>query len=380
MKEGTTWTDQELDALFQDAAARENIPPFQDEFWDEMEAMLPAKKKRIGFIWWGAASLLIVSLGVTGALLLTDSNSKTQNQLASKHAPPPKTDESHQNVQSTDVVETVPVNNAMDVQPLKTVRYAGIQASFVQSAAPQSGFDTGKSTCGGLSPKDEVSNIDNAVLGTKRPLFTSTRTLNSVGGSKYNTGIPLYAEVALGFGQSYRRAEYSSNWMPQIRIGAGLYSEIGGMELNAGLAFRAELPDNITYEMINSYSPGVDSKTTVDIKRLYSLEFPLYMGGKFGRNSIGGVMIPGIQMRFSGVRTVYENSQVKSRDEISGRTFESKTMTMEMGIRYCYSLNENIQLTSSFTMDVVRPFQSEEYLGDVKQYPATFFVGLRRTF
>ncbi len=381
MKEGTTWTDQELDALFQDAAARENIPPFQEAFWDEMEAMLPAKKKRIGFIWWGAASFLMVSLGIAGAILLTNANPDGETTRVAKQIGHETNNSGDQHVDNNEIAKSdVSVDVTRHYFP-ETGGKNNNQSSPYQEET-QYRTDGGSASCGGGAPKNSVEKVeeaDLADLGYKQPLFTAPKTLNAVRGSKYSSGLPLYAEIGLGFGQSYRQAEYSSNWMPQIRAGLGLYREIGGMELNAGFAFRAELPDNITYEMINSTS-STDIRTTVDINRLYSLEFPLYMGGKFGRSSIGGMMIPGIQMRFSGVRTVYQNSQITSRDEISGRTFESKTMTMEMGLRYTYSLNENVQLTSSFTLDVVRPFQSDEYLGDVKQYPATFFVGLRRTF
>lgn len=379
MKEGTTWTDQELDALFQDAAAHESIPPFQDAYWTEMEAMLPTKKKRVGFIWWGAASLLIISLGVTGAVLLTDSDPNTQVQQAAKQSVDSKTKTDENNSQIAAADEVAITNNTTVVESAVVETNGSDKRNpVVQPQVVQSGLGSDHVSFG-TAPLKKEDDSETAVLNAKEPLFTSPKTLNAVGGSKYDTGIPLYAEIGLGFGQSYRTVQYASNWMPQIRVGAGLYREIGNMELNAGLAFRAELPDNITYEMT---SPGLayDTRVRTDIKRLYSVEFPLFMGGKFGRSTLGATMIPGIQMRYSGLQTVYIDEMLKSRNEVSGRRFESKTMTMEMGARYTYSLNENVQLTSSFTLDVVRPFQSEEFLGEVKQYPATFFVGLKRTF
>ena len=46
MNQNHNISDQELDALFKEAAGASGVPAFEDSFWNEMEAMLPKKKRK----------------------------------------------------------------------------------------------------------------------------------------------------------------------------------------------------------------------------------------------------------------------------------------------------------------------------------------------
>jgi hypothetical protein len=56
------WSDDEVDKLFQESSSQLNVP-YQDSFWDEMEALLPAVQKSrrgIGWIWGGFMTCLLL--------------------------------------------------------------------------------------------------------------------------------------------------------------------------------------------------------------------------------------------------------------------------------------------------------------------------------
>lgn len=58
------WNDEEIDKLFQESASQLNVP-YQDSFWEEMEALLPAApKSRRGIAWiWGGFMTCILLIG-----------------------------------------------------------------------------------------------------------------------------------------------------------------------------------------------------------------------------------------------------------------------------------------------------------------------------
>jgi hypothetical protein len=56
-----TWKDEDIDKLFQEAS-KEKTFEFKEEYWDEMESMLPKKKRKFPFIWIFSSILMSVSI------------------------------------------------------------------------------------------------------------------------------------------------------------------------------------------------------------------------------------------------------------------------------------------------------------------------------
>lgn len=61
------WTDEEIDKIVQDAAGKLEVP-YQDEYWEEMEALLPVKSKKRVF-WW-MFSALFAFIGISSMLFM----------------------------------------------------------------------------------------------------------------------------------------------------------------------------------------------------------------------------------------------------------------------------------------------------------------------
>lgn len=390
MSQNSHFSDQDLDTLFKEAADQVAAPAFDDAYWAEVESMLPVKKRK-GIIFWFTVGGIPVVLGIIGLSLF--GWTRNEQSLAQK----PTTQQTPQNLFSVSdkVSESLaPVSNMPEA------------SKPVKQQYQLSNFEKHKNTSTGniehtvlnpteiLNPKiavpaPEMQSVPNSEgtqtfdvkgndrsLGRKAMIFTTPVTLNDVGmDRKMNRSLPIYIDFALGYGQSYRQIAFENNWMSQFKIGAGIYTGIGNMSLTAGIDLRAEVPGNLS----RVTSDATVSNVT-NMRGIYSLEFPLYAGGSWGRSSLGALMVPGIQLGYSGTNARYENTTLVSRNQVVGTIPDSKSLTMEFGARYGYALTERVQFAASMNVDVLRPFQSDTYSGEVKKLPVSFFLGLRRTF
>lgn len=389
MSDNRNMTDAELDALFKNAENATPVPAFDDAFWGEMEAMLPEKKRVGAFFWWASSAALVAGIAVLVTIYgfnnETDKENsiakttRTNHQKATDNASTPRNKEFN-NLNEAET--TSPIANVNSAE--KNTKVNNVHVNPLIEVEDPVLVNEDKSL-DELNPtvaesKEPIFVDDQIQLGKRIGFYTAPFVLNDIAvDRKLSSGLPLYTEFSIGFGQSYKRIEFSNNWATQFRLAAGLTKEVPGMQLSVGLALRAEMPNNLS--SIKSELYGSETKSTVnDYRGLYSLEFPLEAAGKFGRNALGLFMVPGIQLGYTGNSSYYQNDVLMNRERTSGNLSNAKTMTMECGLKYSYDLSEHLQFTGSCTFDMVRPFQSTYYQGENQDYPVTFFLGLRRKF
>lgn len=411
MKGNEQLTDAELDALFKEADAKQAVPAFDDAFWGEVEAALPKKTRRGGFFWISSgAACLLVATGTIFFFMQEYGAAKTSTVAKTAEATTISADDTKTtpaDVSETPVTENNQKNTTAEIAPTPVQTTTGVNGGAPQRTPKTIAMPTT------LSQNEIVERVNEAPVVVEKTnpvavepamtateesqwsltrkgfLFTAPVALNDVARTPGKPFSHWYTEFGVGYGQSYKYIEFGDNWMSQFRFAGGLYQEIGNMELSAGIALRAELPNNIRSIQsangtdVNAGSGSGNSNQLVNERQyrgLYSIEFPMTISGRMGRSTLGGILIPGIQMGYSGISTTVQNDQVVQRERIAGSVPESKTMTMELGAKYMYALTERLNLTGTCTFDVVRPFQSTYYTGESRNYPVTFFVGLRRTF
>jgi len=408
MNDNKNITDTELDALFKNAEAAGSVPAFDDAFWTEMEAMLPAKK-RVGVIfWWTSGAALVLGIAILIGVTQFDHEvafargrhlapAEVENQdngsTDQKTVTPNENDESvsanDHDITEKNSMKTRSITSISSPAPLRErtqIRNKNKTGSFQGNddipeknvvETPSIAFNPADSNEKTETPKTEYTFAANADLTKKGFVFTEPIVLNDVQVDRSTgNGFPIYSEFAIGYGQSYKRITFSNNWATQFRFTVGLTKEVPGMQLSAGLALRAEMPNNLSYVRTENGS----TSSVNEYRGLYSVEFPMEAMGKFGRNGLGLLFVPGIQLGYTGNRSYYQNSELMTRERSSGTMESAKTMTMECGLKYAYDISEYLQFTSSCTFDMVRPFQSAYYQGDNQDYPVTFFVGLRKKF
>lgn len=106
-----SWTDKEIDQLFKESAEGVSFN-YSDEYWKEMEAMLPQKKKK-DFLWFftAFAFLGLVSLGFFRSVNPLDTN--VANQLVATNT------STESNQQSTSENETLESSSFEEIQKNK---------------------------------------------------------------------------------------------------------------------------------------------------------------------------------------------------------------------------------------------------------------------
>src|SRR6218665_3259248 len=405
MSNNRNMTDAELDALFKNADSAGSVPAFDEKFWTEVETMLPAKKRGGGILWWTSGAALVVGIIVLlainpfsndvepGKQSHTAKNNNAQKEYISANSNNQANDELENYSATTSSERTNSEDKVENQLPAQENRIANSgqnpnnknQNSIDKEISnvkihPVNPVMTQNDKTVNPSSAD-ASDLSYTELDKHRFLFTAPVVLNDVEVDRAKKSkLPLYTEFAVGYGQSYKRIEFSNNWATQFRLTVGLTKEVPGMQLSAGLAFRAEMPNNLSYVKTETSSLSTPKSYVSEYRGLYSVEFPMEAGGRFGRNSLGLFFVPGIQLGYTGNKSYYENNELISRERESGAISDAKTMTMECGLKYAYDISEYLQFTGSCTFDMVRPFQSTYYQGDNENYPVTFFVGLRRKF
>ncbi len=386
MSDNKNITDTELDALFKNADAAGAVPAFDEAFWTEMEGMLPAKKRRGVIFWWTSGAALVAGI----ALFIGISQLNRERSLAGRGEHVPTRTENQENISSDERAVTpiedkeasveMPSMASVPNKVRENVQQPDLNDIQNQDAVNQTNSDLSQNKLDNTVSKTETPVLDEVNLSARDFVFTAPVVLNDVYVDRSTTsGLPVYTEFAVGYGQSYKRIAFSNNWATQFRFTVGLTKEVPGMQLSAGLALRAEMPNNLSYVRTENGSNGVNTSVS-EYRGLYSVEFPMEALGKFGRNGLGLLFVPGIQLGYTGNKSFYQNADLISRERASGNIESAKTMTMECGLKYAYNISEHLQFTSSCTFDMVRPFQSSYYQGDNQDYPVTFFVGLRKKF
>lgn len=391
MKDYRKYTDEELDQLFREAHAQEEASPvsYTEDFWSEMEALLPAEEKprrRLVFWWYAAAGLLLLG-GVFVAF------SPFGNTLRSSQ----KVDSLHSSVSGTPP-EIKPSNVPLSAD--NTHRVPFTEKSFsAESRTPVTDLPA-------FVKRDNMnkSQSEDAQVVTTKPYkrenlfgeeeqalhlhciapFFLPGTLQLTPPHQQKE-YRFYSQMAFGIGQSYQMDVSGANTgVFSASLGVGIRKEIKQMELSFGLQVRAELLDNLNmhtfYSGTNNSGGTSYFERVQQIKQLYSLEFPLAIGQHIGRHRLLLQITPGIQTFYTGSETLYQDNAAVGRQKTSGTLVHAKTMTMEAGFGYFYALQPRLWLGGSVNADFVRPFSTDYYEGSQHVFPVNAQLSVRRLF
>lgn len=381
--------DRELDDLFRKAHAETaDVPEFDQAFWSEMEALLPVQenKRRIPlYYWWTSiAAILVVSVAVF-LWFLMDVKPET---LSSSVQVKSNRDMFEKPVEIKNKTSDLELGRA-DSESSNTTAHNLIPS--LRGDKPKETPEIVPEVC----PTDKVNQEsldqqyerDPIYLVRKEipfasPVFTvkkSDHLILSPQNDRY------FIQLATGFGSSYQRAVADHrNLLLTTTLTGGVRTSIKYMELQAGVSIRTEFVDNIIWNRsMNTVLNGQITNTEERFKahQLYSLEFPLAIGWNYGvRHSIVAQIVPGIQIAGFGTAQVAQSNVVlEDRREIQNMD-DSKTMTMELGIGYNYRIGVRHQIGIACNMDVIRPFNTDYYLGENRHFPMNVQFSLRRYF
>jgi hypothetical protein len=382
-----SWNDQDIDHLFKGAKAPEP-PAFQEEFWKEMEAMLPvaeaAPKRRVAGFWWISGIAATVLL-ITGAYWMGRNDGAAQ--LAAGTTTKTEDISASQQPEATDTKNTAPTNTAHTQDRLNSTGTDHATANAEQERIPE------------IHPSENVQSPQPLVREPVNPVqpeavvhvaeepVTPMTPLTLAFGQHavYRTqpdalpykGERFYMQTSAGIGQSAQRnVGSSSDLLHYYTLGAGLYKRIDRMVLTYGVNGRIDLSRNVISSKMNTGDHRIDTRYS----ELYSLEMPVSLGFNFGRNTFAASLTPGYQVCFTGKETEFENAVLVRSERTSGKVENAKTLTMEFGLSYWRTLQPNLYLGAAINADAIRPFNPNNFIGDQRMLPVNGQIILRKTF
>ncbi|MDP5010410.1 MAG: PorT family protein [Crocinitomicaceae bacterium] len=420
-----SWTDEELDQLFSDAASNATVE-YNDAYWKDIEGMLPVRKKRKGLLWWmGGAGALVFF----GTLLLVQVPFTTKSTVAKEPvrelASGSTTDMSVNSSASSQVKKSVNSTesytslidtklNSADKQSAiqNTIRNKVSEGTVNPEQAIQQKVRSNESTVESLAilnnstqlvvrqdlfssavvvesnsnviqqEKLETEGIPTLATIDINPFYHSGELIPSFYKLKTRSPHALYAEVGLGLGQSpIISSENGSAIAKNYGLQLGYSFQKSKFRYSAGLGISVQQFDNV-YIKERSLIYGFGSNSVDNHYRFSSLmrvEVPLAIGYQFKRHTLsaGASFSFPVIAGLSFTKYVDGNMAVEEKGYTSTEFF--KPFGAELQVGYTYQLGSNWELGAKVQMQLINPIASDRILGISNALPLSGQVALRKT-
>lgn len=414
-----SWTDEEIDVLFQEAARAQSFE-YDNAYFAEIEAALPVNKKGKDFLWMGTALLFLVVL--TTGYFVNDTQeigmNERNDQLAQSESSGAKevnssnsTSQSNSNV--IDAESKAAVNNSGDVSLenvfttsygyegpsnaslTKNKKHSAVSKSLPSEASSQivngaNEYDTELDRANKVMTvhnSQEVTQVDAEVMASldvKAPTEINQNLDQSIRISSFpvlgelRPKSAFYLELNAGMSQSLiTPSDYSST---SYGGGVGLESYLGNFSLNTGVNFKLSNHDDL--EMTRSwkqYSFGSTSGTeNYNYRTIYSLELPITLGYNVGRHTMSLGVRPSAVIGAKITHQSFVDEEMTRSEDILGLAGGLKRFGLKPTIGYSYRMNKwtiganiGVQLMQSV---------NEEYINGFNNFfPIDGQIYLRRT-
>jgi hypothetical protein len=385
-------SDEELDQLFRDAHASEGQEAlFVPEFWSEMEAMLPAeKKKKRGFYWipLAAASILVgIILGYPSAPAKIDRITQSEKQNENEGAAymlhtQNNTLQSENNEQSAEPAGEGVQNeqgNIQKTQRLRTIEDTPLvnETPLNENRIPQTPENIAVIPNSEENLIHSPSELDSVNLQARYDNAPHDEVL-ALPKKSVNESNEWYAEVGPTLGQSpYLSPNQKRNMVGGAVFGGGYIKRIDNAFVSFGLQGRMEGFGGLEYRETN-FSQNI--VRTVSVKQLYSLEVPLKFGYTLKRSEFAVSVTPGLQLFLHGKERITQNQVVQRENTFTGKVEHSNSLTMEFGLQYYYNFTPRFSLGAKLNADILRPFHTDYYMGKSAGLPMNGQIVFRTRF
>jgi hypothetical protein len=422
-----SWTDEELDQLFSDAASNATVE-YNDAYWKDIEGMLPVRKKRKGLLWWmgGAGALvffgtlLLVQVPFTTKSTVgkepvrelangstTDMNLNMNSSASYQVDNSVNPTESHTSLidtklNSSDNQSVIPTTTRNKVakgtvnleqaiqQKVKsnelTIEYLELVNNSTQLVESQDLFNPAVvvESNSNVIQQDKLESEAIPSLATIdiNPFYHSGELIPTFYKLKTRSPHALYAEVGLGLGQSpITSSENGSAMVKNYGLQLGYSFQKSNFRYSAGLGISLQQFDNV-YIKERSLIYGFGSNSVDNHYRFSSLmriEVPLAIGYQFKRHTLsaGASFSFPVIAGLSFTKYVDGNMAVEEKGYTSTEFFKPLGAELQMG--YAYQLGSNWELGAKVQMQLINPIASDRILGKTNALPLSGQVTLRKT-
>lgn len=393
-----SWEDEDIDQLFRDSAKQIDVP-FQDAFWDEMEAMLPQKKKKKGFFWVFGASFTVIAVMIAGTFLYP-----TQRPVSAK-----LNSVSTANSTPTNVVAISPIAQATLLETNKTMETtveektqhtnfkSNDHAPHFQNRASKNPFftegaisahtssNTGKINPTFLTPIS-YQNIVNQTETEIRLLFRPMS--NSIGLQpsknielqlKNRKSNPWFVQLNAGISQAYLRE--ASTVSPTFSIGVGYQKQVANLAFSAGLQvqnmFVNSLEINRTSRVYHFASTTYQQE--IQIKQLYTMEIPLAVSMIKNRHTFSVGLTPGYLLGSLVKVREFENGTLEQQSNYLGQRIGLKSLSLKPHVGYQMQVSKAWQVGIQIQTQLLDQIDLTQFAGEARNFPLIGQLTIRKT-
>lgn len=418
------WTDDKIDALFKKAATQQHVE-YSPKFWEEIAAQLPIEKQK-KIVGWkpflGLLSLLLL-VGTIGTFAYTVWHTPALETRAISHAEeaaPQKIRVGNQLNSNTALSNPlpsasfneaqVPINNKIVKRAAKEERNTSLLPTNVQSpklssnnlispknVAEQQEVNERQQTDSASGPNEATSyiNTENAKQARLtesnnlpiRPLNLHSAHALLLDTTPYPTQTPIiysrfrwHAELGGGISQAWTHTP-SSSVNASIGLALGLTYSLKNIELSAGIGFQTTRLNQLkVQDRTKIYGFGASLiEQNYQITSISSLTLPLHLNYSFGRHRIelGAVASVNLFMYLRHSQLI-DNEQIAYHSTLGNIQLVNK-IGLQPTVGYAFRVNETTQLGVRFGVHVIRPIQSNRFIGTPVTLPIEGQFYLRKS-
>jgi hypothetical protein len=410
-----SWTDNEIDELFSEAANEQQFE-FKSEYFKDIEKQLPVNRSFKPSIWWLTGGLFIVMFSGLGISEFTENGFSGStvdiklNNSAEKGIVHSSILEAPINVLAKNPETTFSVNPTFQTAPEeKTVSVTTSEDQIEPSSQESILTDidvlenvrtvTGNTEQSASNEKDAIvlkfATIELAVIVHKEKtainelLITElTSTQKAVPeliaantfAAKSNR-LKFYAELAGGMEQGWANNESGNSINGSVSGRFGVVLPVSRFTLSAGLGIEAKkLNDLQIKERTKIYNFGYSTYDHIyKFSSIYSLHAPISLSYLIKRHSFALGIDPSVNLFTRLNRSeMLDDVQVVDRSGVSDVSMFNK-IGLSANVGYCYSVNENLQIGLRMNMQLIQPISSDRFYGSSVRKPIEGQVFIRRT-
>lgn len=369
-----SWTDEDIDGLFRDAAAQKEFS-YDATFFEEIERELPIHRRRKSRLYWVLSYSMLVlfslvnlktwkteSVVVTAAKRLNAKSISSWRSNNKIESPLPSTALNHPNSatsQSDELKNSAPftpnlLEDAIVDTPLRNEVFSlsddSEQAEIKMKTNPLlASFGVGEIITSNISLEEEIS--------------------------KNN----YYLQFNGGVGQGYNTVIDRSHTNGIVSMEFGVKRSFRNYTLNAGANFQWTKMDDLKIkERTKIYGFGYSTYDNVySFKGMATCGLTMGVSRQFKRHEVGIVASPSLRM-FALLDRVQllDGQQFSSYQGITDVSMFKK-ISIPTGLQYFYTINKSIQIGLNASYDLVQPISSDRFEGSPSKNPFQIQFGIR---
>ena len=435
-----SWTDEEIDNLFQEGAKAQTFE-YNNAYFSEVEAMLPVNNSGKDFLWLGTA-LLFIGVLTTG-YFLNNTNELAGNEFATQLA---NVDTDKMNSKNGEFVKapfqgsedaTVLLNESTDsnfganqteISTNDSLRQVGWEHSMynVNSIVSNSQSGLSNTSTQGIQniskPSQSTTTVSTSVMTpemiamaerlveyratngileqgaiSEGSFLPISATLNTNAPNELDqlldrslipNRLPVLSElrpksafyVELNAGMSQSIIIPKKNTYATYGIGVGVESHFGNFNLTTGLNFA--VADHNDLKFTNYYDiPGFGAQTrfeTFKYDKVYSLDIPISLGYNFGKHNLNVGVRPSILIGANVLYQDFKDGELARSENLFGLAGGLNRFGVKPTLGYAYHMNKWM-IGANVGVQLIQTVNEDRIDGVNSSFPVDGQIYLRRT-